>query len=73
LNDILNMDSNVFVLSIVFGIIGMGYFSYGKSQSYNMFFYSGIGLMVFPYFVEGESPVIIVGILLSLIPFFIRI
>ena len=70
--NIADIDSNIFILSIIFGIIGMGYFSYGKGQDYNMFFYSGIGLMVFPYFVDTEITVILTGILLLVIPFFIR-
>ena len=58
-----------FVWSIVFGIIGMGYFSYGKKRDNNSFLLSGIGLMVFPYFVEGLSFNIMVGVALSLLPF----
>ena len=59
----------VFVWSIVFGIIGMGYFSYGKKSDNNIFLISGIALMVFPYFVEGLSLNIAVGIGLIIVPF----
>jgi len=59
----------VFVWSIVFGIIGMGYFSYGKKSDNNIFLISGIALMVFPYFVEGLSLNIVVGIGLIIVPF----
>ena len=72
MNNLFDINSNMFILSVVFSIIGMGYFSYGKSQNYNLFFYSGIGLMLFTYFVETELTVIIVGLLLSFIPFFIK-
>jgi len=67
-----NMDSNIFILSIIFGIIGMGYFSYGKNQDYNIFFYTGIGLMIFTYFISDVNIVILVGIFLCLIPFLVR-
>jgi len=58
-----------FVWSIVFGIIGMGYFSFGKKQDKNVFLLSGIALMIFPYFVDGLSTIIIIGIGLGLLPF----
>ena len=58
-----------FVWSIVFGIIGMGYFSFGKKQDKNVFLLSGITLMIFPYFVDGLSTIITIGIGLGLLPF----
>jgi len=58
-----------FVWGIVFGIIGMGYFSFGKKRDNTVFLLSGIALMVFPYFVEGLSLNIIVGVILVILPF----
>jgi len=58
-----------FVWSIVFGIIGMGYFSFGKKQDKNIFLLSGIALMLFPYVIDGLIPTIIIGIGLGLLPF----
>lgn len=77
MNEMQNMlgsgDSNTFVLSIVFGIIGMIYFAYGKKrEGKESFFYSGIHLMAFPYFVSGEHQTISIGILLSVTPFLLR-
>ncbi len=59
----------VFMWSIIFGITGMGYFSYGKKRDDNLFLLSGIALMVFPYFVEGLTLNIVVGGALVVIPF----
>jgi len=65
--------STIFILSIVFGIIGMGYFSFArKKEDKKIFFYSGIVLMVYPYFVEGLTLNILLGLVFTLIPFFIR-
>ncbi len=58
-----------FVWSIVFGFIGMGYFSFGKKRENNIFLLAGIALIVFPYFVDGLTLNIIVGVSLSIIPF----
>ena len=62
----------VFVWSIVFGVIGISYFSYGKKRDEASFLYGGIALMVFPYFVEGLAYNIIVGVFLCIIPFFMK-
>jgi len=58
-----------FVWSIVFGIVGMGYFSFGKKQDKYVFLLCGLGLMLFPYLVEGVTETIIVGLILGIFPF----
>jgi hypothetical protein len=80
MSDIQNMvgsanseDSSLFILSIFFGIIGMIYFSFGKKKDdKDMFMYSGIGLMAFPYLIDGKMETILIGLLLTIIPFFIK-
>lgn len=62
----------VFIWSIGFGIIGMGYFSIGKRRDQPSFLYSGIALMVFPYFIEGLTANIVIGAALSLTPFLLK-
>ena len=57
------------VWSIVFGIVGMGYFSFGKKQDKNVFLLSGIALMLFPYVVDGLTTIIMVGLGLGILPF----
>ena len=67
-----DINSNILMWSVLFGIIGMGYFSYGKNQNYNIFFYSGVTLMIFPYFIDTEIGIILTGLSLIIIPFFIK-
>jgi hypothetical protein len=62
----------VFIWSIGFSIIGMGYFSIGKRRDQPSFMYSGIALMVFPYFIEGLMANIIIGLALALAPFILK-
>ena len=57
---------------LIFGSIGMGYFIYGKKQKRGVPFASGIGLMVFPYFVSNSYLMVIVGIALLAVPYFLR-
>ncbi len=60
-----------FVWSIVFGIIGLGYFSFGKRQDKNIFLFCGLALMLFPYIVHGLTMTIIVGVILGVLPFIV--
>lgn len=62
----------VFLWSIGFGIIGMGYFSIGKRRDQLSFIYSEIALMVFPYFIEGLMANIIIGLTLARAPFILK-
>lgn len=62
----------VFIWSIGFGIIGMGYFAIGKKRDLPFFFYSGIALMVSPYFIEGLTANILIGAGLSIAPFILK-
>jgi len=58
-----------FIWSIFFGIIGMGYFTFGRKQDRYDFLLSGIALMLFPYVVDGLTTNIVVGMLLLISPF----
>ncbi len=60
-----------FIWSIAFGIIGWGYFSFGRKQDKTIFLLSGIGLMIFPYFIDGLQANIIVGVGLIALPFIV--
>jgi len=65
-------DPEILVWALLFGSIGLGYFTYGRRQSQPVARYIGIALMVFPYFVTGVTAVVIVGILLLTFPFLIK-
>ncbi|MBJ8442271.1 amino acid transport protein [Acinetobacter bereziniae] len=67
------MNSNALFLGLIFSSIGLGYFIYGKKQKMTMPFICGIALMIFPYFIENNLLISAIGMILSLIPWFIRI
>lgn len=66
------MDDGSLLWGMLFGSIGLGYFRYGKQQSRLIPYVSGIGLMVFPYFVSGTLWIVAVGIVLMAVPYFVR-
>jgi len=58
--------------AILFSSIGLGYFIYGKKQLRMIVLLSGIGLMVFPYFVGNAYLLVFIGIALMVLPCFMR-
>jgi hypothetical protein len=53
--------------------VRLGFFVYGKKQKAIIPILSGIGLMVFPYFISNLYIMILSGIILVALPYFIRI
>jgi len=68
------MDSEaIMVWSVLFGGIGIGYFIYGRKQKAIVPFCIGLLLFVFPYFMSSVAMLLIVGVILVAIPYFIKI
>ena len=57
---------------IIFGSIGLGFLVYGKKRKALIPILSGIGLMVFPYFISNIYIMILSGIVLVALPYFVR-
>ena len=54
---------------IFFSIIGIGYFSYGKKSQQLLLVVCGIALMGYSYFIDGTVYIILIGVVLSALPF----
>ena len=63
--------TNIF-LAMLFGAIGLGYIVYGKKQRRGIALVCGVALCAFPYFISNAILVIIVGIVLMILPFYLR-
>ncbi|GAB6040505.1 hypothetical protein [Endothiovibrio diazotrophicus] len=61
------------VWGMVFGVIGLGFFSYGRKQQAIVPLLSGMGLFVFPYFISNVYLLVAVGAGLVALPYFVRI
>jgi hypothetical protein len=66
------MDMTTLLWSVFFGSIGFGYFIYGKKQSHAVARYTGVALMIFPYFIHNTTVLVIVGFMLLLLPKFLK-
>ncbi len=67
------MNTSQLLLGVLFSSIGLGYFIYGKKQKTIVPFLCGLILMVFPYFVENTGLLILIGAVISAVPYFIRL
>ena len=66
------MDTTHFMLSMLFGTIGMGFLMYAKKAGQAIPGIAGMVLMVCPYFLPNVAAMLIVCILLTAAPFVIR-
>lgn len=66
-------DMNVFIWGMFFGVIGMGYFSYGRKQKAIIPLISGISLFVVPYFISNVYLLVGAGVSAMALPFFVKI
>ena len=67
------MDSSFLLVTVLFGSLGLGYFVYGKKQNAIVPLVCGVALMVFPYFVSNVILLIAIGLIFTVLPFFVRI
>jgi predicted membrane protein len=64
---------SMLIWGMVFGSIGLGFFIYGKKQKKIVPLIAGLALFVFPYFIADISMLMIVGAILIVLPYFVRI
>lgn len=68
------MESEASLLwGVLFGAIGMGFFVYGKKQRQIVPLITGVLLMLYTYFVPNPVAVVLVGIGIMAIPYFVRL
>ncbi len=68
----LEMNTTQLLLSLLFSSIGIGYFIYGRKQKKGVPFAVGIALSVYTFAITNTIAIIVIGIILMLIPKFIK-
>ncbi|MEX2130638.1 MAG: hypothetical protein WD772_04065 [Pseudohongiellaceae bacterium] len=66
------MNTSTLLWSLLFGSIGFVYAAYGKKRKHMAALGAGIALIIFPYMVTNVVLMVIIGIALMSIPWFIR-
>ena len=65
--------TSLLVWGMLFGAIGLGFFTYGRKQKAVAPLVTGIALFIFPYFISNVYALVIVGFALVVLPYFVRI
>jgi len=60
------------IWAMLFGAIGLGFFTYGKKQKAIVPLLTGIALFVFPYFVSDLYMLVASGLALMAVPYFVK-
>jgi len=66
-------NSATLIWGVIFGSIGLGFFVYGKKQKSVVPLFSGVGLMVVPYFISNMYILVLSGIVLVMLPYLVKI
>lgn len=61
------------IWDVLFGAIGLGFFTYGKKQKAVVPLFVGLALFIFPYFVSNLYLLVFVGVILVTLPYFLRV
>ncbi len=61
------------IWGVIFGAVGLGFFTYGKRQQAIVPLISGIALFVLPYLISNVYVLVIVGGVFVVIPFFLKV
>ena len=67
------MSTALLLWGVIFGSIGFGYFLYGRKQKAVMPLLCGIALMVVPYFIASWFVLVVVGLTLAALPFYVKV
>lgn len=65
--------TSLLIWGMIFGAIGIGFFTYGKRQKALVPLFTGVALFVFPYFVSSVYLLVIIGVGLVVLPYFVRV
>ena len=65
--------TSLLIWGVLFGAIGLGYFTYGKRQKAAVPLVTGIALFLFPYFISNVYVLCTAGIALVAIPYYVRL
>ncbi|TAJ94191.1 MAG: hypothetical protein EPO31_08455 [Gammaproteobacteria bacterium] len=66
------MNANLVLWGILFSSFGMGFFMYGRKQKAVAPLVCGLLLMIYPYFISNTILLVLIGIVLIAIPYFVR-
>lgn len=67
------MDQAVMLWGLLFGSIGIGFLAYAKQQRAVVPLVVGLALSIYPFFISNVYALVLIGLVLTTIPYFIRL
>jgi hypothetical protein len=67
------LTAGVLLWGLLFSCIGLGFLMYGKKQRLVVPLVCGLALMIYPYFVSNTVVLVVIGAVLTAIPYFLRL
>jgi len=64
--------TSLIIWGIIFGAMGLGYIAYGRKEKAVIPLCSGVALCLVPYIISNIYLMVMVGILLVVMPFFVK-
>ena len=64
--------ASLLIWGIIFGAIGLGFFTYGRRQKAVVPLITGIALFIIPYSISNVYMLVIAGAALVALPYFVR-
>jgi membrane protein DedA with SNARE-associated domain len=58
---------------LLFGSIGLGFLVYAKQQRAVVPLVAGLALSIYPFFVSNVVAIVLIGLVLTMLPYFIRL
>ena len=69
----MTLNVGVLLWGLIFSCIGLGFFMYGRKQRAVVPLVCGLVLMIYPYFISNLLWLVVTGIVLTAIPYFLRL
>lgn len=66
-------DPSIVVWTVLFGAIGLGFFVYGTRQRAIVPLFTGVSLLIFPYFISNVWLLVAVGAAFMALAYYVRI
>lgn len=67
------MSESSLFLGLLFGSIGTGFLLYGRKQRAVVPLLCGLALIIYPFFVSSSTLLVVIGVVLIAIPYFVRL
>jgi len=65
--------TSLLIWGVLFGAVGLGFFTYGRRQKAVVPLVAGVALFLLPYFISNVYVLVIAGISLVVLPYFVRL